>query len=75
MIGNNIKKYRLLSGISQKELGEKLNVSSDIIKMYEEEFMVPDSECLIEIAKLFKIKVADLFETYDLSLTKLKDRN
>ena len=66
MIGRNIKKYRLLAGLSLRDMGDKLNVSHQTIKKYENDEMTPNSARLIDIAKLFGIKTSDLFSTFDI---------
>ena len=60
MLGRNIKKYRLLSGYSIKELSSYLGVSQETIKCYEDDTMVPNSRRLIQIARLFRVKITDL---------------
>jgi transcriptional regulator with XRE-family HTH domain len=65
MLGRNIKKYRLLSGMSVGQMAKKLGVSSQIIKRYEDDTMIPNSERLIEIAKLFNVSISDLVYSYD----------
>lgn len=64
MLGRNIKKYRLLSGFSMREMAKELGVSHQTIKKYEDDTMVPNSERLIEIAKLLNVKISDLVNTY-----------
>ena len=65
MLGRNIKKYRLLSGMSDGQMAKKLGVSNQIIKRYEDDTMIPNSERLIEIAKLFNVSISDLVYSYD----------
>lgn len=64
MLGRNIKKYRLLSGFSMREMAEQLGVSHQTIKKYEDDTMIPNSERLIEIAKLLKVKISELVNAY-----------
>ena len=64
MLGRNIKKYRLLSGFSMREMAEQLGVSHQTIKKYEDDTMIPNSKRLIEIAKLLKVKISDLVNAY-----------
>ena len=64
MLGRNIKKYRLLSGFSMREMAEQLGVSHQTIKKYEDDTMIPNSERLIEIAKLLKVKISYLVNAY-----------
>lgn len=64
MLGRNIKKYRMLMGMSLRDMGEKLNVSHQTIKKYEENELTPNSERLIEISKLFNINLSDLLNAF-----------
>lgn len=73
MIGRNMKKYRLLSGLSLRKMGERLNVSHQTIKKYENEEMTPNSSRIIEIAKLFGIKTSDLFTTFTIPSLQFKN--
>lgn len=62
MLGNNIKKFRKRNKLSLRELGDRLNVSHTTISKYESGKIIPSSTVLIELAKIFNIKVADLFK-------------
>ena len=73
MLGRNIKKYRLLSGYSMRDMADLLGVSHQTIKKYEDDTMVPNSRRLIQIAKLFKVKITDLVN--DFSVPTLKYDN
>ena len=46
-------------GLSLREMSEKLNVSHQTIKKYEENTLTPNSERLIQISKLFNINLSD----------------
>lgn len=70
MLGKNIKKYRLLSGLSLKDMAAKLGVSYQTIKRYEDETMMPDSLKLIEIAKLLNVGISDLVYSYSVPTEK-----
>lgn len=65
MVGNNIKKYRIRNKISLRKLGEILNVSHTTISKYESGEIIPNSTILIQLAKVFNIKVADLFKNFE----------
>lgn len=73
MLGRNIKKYRMLSGLSLRQMAEHLDVSHQTIKKYEDEKLMPSSQRLIEIAKLLNVNIGDLLNTY--SVPKLKFEN
>ena len=64
MLGRNIKKYRLLSGMSLRNMADKLGVSHQTIKKYEEGSMMPNSERLIQISKLFNVNISDLLNAF-----------
>lgn len=64
MLGNNIKKYRLLNGLSMRDLANLLGVSHQTIKKYEDDTMTPNSTRLIEIAKILKVNISDLVYSY-----------
>ena len=64
MLGRNIRKYRMLMGLSLREMAEKLNVSHQTIKKYEENTLTPNSERLIQISKLFNINLSDLLNAF-----------
>lgn len=64
MLGNNIKKYRLLNGLSMRDLANLLGVSHQTIKKYEDDTMTPSSTRLIEIAKILKVNISDLVYSY-----------
>ena len=73
MLGRNIKKYRMLSGLSLRQMAEHLDVSHQTIKKYEDEKLMPSSQRLIEIAKLLNVNIGDLLNTY--SVPELKFEN
>lgn len=54
-IGSKISKYRKNLNLSQKELADKLNVSSQLISKWETDTSVPSIEYLIELSKIFQI--------------------
>lgn len=60
-----LKKLRLESGISQKELAEKLGVSPTNIYNYEIGRTQPSIEWLIKIADFFDVSVDYLIERVD----------
>lgn len=65
MVGNNIKKYKKRNNISLRKLGDILNVSHTTISKYESGEIIPNSTILIQLAKVFNIKVADLFKNFE----------
>lgn len=64
-IGTNIKKFRKKKGMTQSELGEKLNVSQQMIGQYENGKNSPQMSTLKKIANALEVKVADLMGISD----------
>lgn len=64
MLGRNIKKYRMLSGMSLRALANQINVSHETIKKYEDEILVPNSSRLIALAKVLNVNVSDLLNNF-----------
>lgn len=51
---------RRLKGISQEEIGEKVNVSRQTISKWENGQTTPELEKLIELSKIFDIPIDEL---------------
>ena len=51
--GQRIKELRQAENLTQKQLGEKLNVSQDTISLWEIGKSLPSAEDIIRIAKIF----------------------
>ena len=60
LLFKNIKKARLLAGLSQEELAEKLGVSAKTISAYETGRAIPPSPTLIRIAEITSVSVDEL---------------
>ena len=63
MLGDNIRLLRSVRGISQVELGEKLNVSKQSISNWENGNIQPSIEMLMKIADFFSVSTDFLFYT------------
>lgn len=59
-VGVEIKKARKVSGLTQKELGEKLGVSQQQVAQYESNARTPKLDTLGRIAKALGVTVYDL---------------
>lgn len=82
MLGERIKELRKKHKMSQKELAEKLGVSTSAIGMYEQERREPDSAKLEQLCEIFNVTLDyllgrktmqrtlpqsnDIIETFDL---------
>ena len=62
MIGDNIKKFRLLKGFSLRDLGAKVGVSQTAIKKYEDNILKPDGEKILKFAQVLGCSVGDLMK-------------
>ena len=60
IISQNIKKYRLKLGITQKQLADRLNVSVPAVCKWEAGDSNPDITQIIPLAKIFNISTDDL---------------
>lgn len=61
IIKNNIKEYRLESGITQDELAREVGVSRQSINSIEREHYIPSLPLALKFAKFFRCPVEDLF--------------
>ncbi len=55
-----LQQIRKMKGISQKELGEKLNIAPNTISNYENGLCDPNIETLIKMADIFNVSVDTL---------------
>jgi len=62
MINENIRKARKEKGISQEELGIKLNVVRQTVSKWEKGLSVPDAYVLIQISDLLEVSVNELLD-------------
>lgn len=58
---NNIKKKRNIFGLTQQELADKVGVRRETIVFLEKEKYNPSLKLAIDIAKVLKTKVDNLF--------------
>lgn len=61
IIAQNIKRYRLLKGITQAELADILDVSTQAISKWEQDKNLPDVQLLEKICEVFDISIDELF--------------
>ena len=60
MIGDNIRKYRTEGGMTQKELAERLHVTSQAVSRWENGDVEPSVSTVAEIARIFGISCDDI---------------
>ena len=61
MLKNNIKLYRVQADLTQEELASILGVRRETIHFLEKNKHVPSLVLAMKIAKLFKVKIDDVF--------------
>lgn len=71
MIGIILKNMRLSAGLSQKELGKKLNLADTTISSYERENSQPDFDTILKIAEICNFKI--IFESQDKKIFSVED--
>ncbi|MCI9233504.1 MAG: helix-turn-helix transcriptional regulator [Bacilli bacterium] len=61
MIGSILKNMRLSAGLSQKDLGKKLNLADTTISSYERENSQPDFDTIVKIADIcgYEFRIMD----------------
>ena len=65
MLKNKIKLFRNNLGLTQEELANKLGVRRETIVFLEQDKYNPSLKLAMEIAKVLKVKVDDLFSNLD----------
>ena len=58
-IGNKLNQLRKLSGMTQEQLAEKLNVSRQTISKWETDSTSPDLESIVRVCKIFHVSLDD----------------
>ena len=73
-LGQNILELRKKSGLSQEQLGDKVNVTRQTISNWELEETSPNPEQLKQLSKVLKVSVDELLDNdlQDLVLAKVK---
>lgn len=74
LFANKLKAARLMAGLSQKELSEKMNLSKQAISKYENGLMFPDSSALIQLTIILNRKADYFFRTQKTILEKVDFR-
>lgn len=62
LLGLKIKHYRKQLGLTQEELGEKIERTQRQVSLIELGSSFPNPEALIHIAKVFNCSIKDLFD-------------
>lgn len=62
LVGENLKKVRLLKNLSLRDAGKLLNLSPTAVSKYEKGLIVPDSTKLIEFANAYQVKTLEFLK-------------
>lgn len=73
MFQKNLRSQRKRSGLSQEELGIKLNTARQTISKWENGVSVPDAEMLIKLAEVLEVSVNELLGA-DLNSDEVSDK-
>ena len=68
MIGKNIKYYRLMNGISQESLAQRIGLNKMSVSYYENDMRNPDMATIQKIANVLDVSVAALLSQHDQQL-------
>ena len=60
-LGNNIKRLRLESNMTQRELADSLNISIQAVSKWETARSYPDVSMLPPLSKLLSVSIDELF--------------
>ena len=60
-LGVNIKKLRLATGMTQRQLAYQLRISVQAVSKWERDLTYPDVTLLLPIAELFGVTLDELF--------------
>ena len=72
-IGNKLNQLRKLSGMTQEQLAEKLNVSRQTISKWESDRTSPDLESIVNISRIFHVSLDDLLKEGEAGVANKKD--
>ncbi len=59
-LGENLKKARIKSGISQDDVSKLININRSSISYYESGVNIPNIFILIKLMRIYKINIDDL---------------
>lgn len=72
-IGNKLNQLRKLSGMTQEQLAEKINVSRQTISKWESDSTSPDLESIVKISRIFHVSLDDLLREVETGVTNKTD--
>lgn len=73
-LGNQIHQLRKLSGMTQEQLAEKLNVSRQTVSKWESDTTMPDLESMVRICRIFQLSLDELVLKEEESMTERHEK-
>ena len=61
-IGENLKKFRKESGLSQQQVAKLLKIDQSNVSRWERDLSRPDYENLVMLAKIYEVTVNDILD-------------
>ena len=74
-LGDKILELRKKQGLSQEQLGEKINVTRQTISNWELEETAPNPEQLKMLSKIFNVSLDELLENEEFTTDKKTEKN
>ncbi|EJP25955.1 helix-turn-helix transcriptional regulator [Streptococcus anginosus] len=72
-IGKKLKEARQMSGLTQENVAEKLNVSRQTISNWETEKFYPDILYVLQLSDLYQVSLDELLKGYERMIQHLED--
>ena len=72
-IGKKLKEARQMSGLTQENVAEKLNVSRQTISNWETEKFYPDILYVLQLSDLYQVSLDELLKGYEHMIQHLED--
>ena len=73
-IGENIRRLRKESKMTQHDLAQRLNVSTQAVSKWERSYSYPDVTLLMPIAEIFSVTLDELFLGEDAGANQIKQK-
>ena len=64
-IGHNIRRLRIMSGMTQRQVAWHLHISTQSVSKWERGYTYPDLTMLLPLADLFSVTLDELFGRED----------
>ena len=72
-LGKKLSNYRKSAGLTQQQLGEKLNLSPQAISKWENDLAEPDLSTLKALSELYKVSIGEMLDVDDGAYSSTED--